>query len=261
MAVFDILKPVTSMFGNTFGRVLGQYWWVLFIFVGLAIAVAGVFLWKMVLDKKRQWTHTLIVRRVLQNRLLSKPEVHKMRRFPLIKRAEVFELEKPLLGGYLLPELDQYSGVNEYSIILDHNNRIYVNKGEYFNPDKSSVMVSAKHGEIDISRSDLRADYQNINRTTKRVEWGQIAKYTMLAILIISVMIVSIVAIGEWGDAQSTKAQSESAQAEAMKNLAKALESSEATVNTQLIILDLVKEIFGDNNVQGIIRNAKNGTV
>jgi len=197
MAVKDIFFPVAGMFGDTFSRIVSQYWWVLFVFVGIAIAIAVVVIWKMMKNKKAQWTHTLKIRRVLQEGLLSAPIIAKMRRFPLIKRAEVFELEEPLLGGLLLPEPSEYSGVNEYSIILDSNNRIYINKGEYFNPDASSVNVSAKHAEIDISKSDLRSDYQDINKTAKRVEWAQIAKWAMLSLLIVAIMIVSITGIGE----------------------------------------------------------------
>ncbi len=257
MGVTDILKPAGSMFGDTLAR-LASYWWVLFIFVGIAIAIAVVILIKFIKNKKAQWTHKLIVRRVLQNRLLSKPYTHKMRRFPLIKRAEVFELETPLLGGYLLPELDQYSDVNEFSIIIDSNNRIYTNKGEFFAPDKSSVNVSAKHAEIDIARADLRADYQNVNKTNKRIEWSTIAKYAMMSLLIIAVMIVLIIGIGEWGDSYSAKATVAQAEAEAMNNLAKAMESSEATVNTQLLIIDKLNELYDTKNIQGVIQNAKN---
>jgi len=61
-----------------------------------------------------------------------------MRRFPLIKNAEVFELEKPLLGSYLIPEPGKYSGLNKYSIILDSDNRVWINEGEYFQPSEKN---------------------------------------------------------------------------------------------------------------------------
>ena len=259
MAIKEVLAPAGKLFGGTFSRLL-HYWWVLFIFVGIAAAIFIVFLIKLWKDKNAQWTHTLKVRRVLKNNLLSDPIIMRMRRFPLIKRAEVFELEKPLLGGYLLPELEEYSNVNEYSIILDKNNRIYTNKGEYFVPDKASVNVSAKHSEIDISRSDLRADYQNINTISKRVEWATIAKYAMLSLLIIAVMLVCIVGIGKWGDAQDSKARSDEAQAQAMANLAKALETSEATTNTQSLIIDKLQELYDTKNINQVVRKSINDT-
>lgn len=256
MGIGETLSPATNILKGGATKLAG-FWWVLLIFVGIAIVVAIVVLIKMYKDKNAQWTHRLIVRRVLQNGLLSKPIEHKMRRFPLIKRAEVFELEKSLLGGYLMPELDEYSGVNEYSIVIDNNNRIYINKGEYFDPDKSSVNVSAKHAEIDISRSDLRADFQNINKVNKRVEWGQIAKFAMISLLIIATMIVLIVGFGEWGEAQKEKTKTAQAEAQTFENLAKALETSEATANTQVIILDKLIEITGNKNIQSEIREAK----
>ena len=261
MSVGETLAPAAGMFGEGLG-IFAKYAWVLYFFVGLAVFIFILFLVKMFADKKKQWTHRLKVRRVLQGNLLSNEiEVIKMRRFPLIKRAEVFELEKPLLGGYLMPELDQYSGKNEYSIILDLNNRIWTNKGEFFVADKSSINVSAKHSEIDIARADLRADFQNINKTTKRVEWSQIAKYAMVGILIIAVMIVSIKGIGAWGDAQDAKAEAEQAQAAAMASLAEAMKTSESTMNTQVLILDLLKNGYGTNNLQPIIREKTNGTL
>jgi len=261
MAVGDVLAPVGDVFGTGLSSI-ASYAWVLYIFVGLAVFGLGFWIIKMLSDKKKQWTHRLRVRRVLAGNLLSNEvEIIKMRRFPLIKRAEVFELEKPLLGGYLMPELDQYSGKNEYSIILDLNNRIWTNMGEHFDKDKSSINVSAKHSEIDIARADLRADFQNINKTIKRVEWSQIAKFAMVGLLIIAVMIVSIKGIGAWGDAQVSHAQSDQAQAAAMASLAEAMKTSEATMNTQVLILDLLKNGYGTNHLRPIIRSKTNVTI
>lgn len=263
MAISDVAAPAVNLFGDTFGSLFAKYWWVLFIFVGIAVAIGVVLIVGMIRKKKAQWTHTLIVRRVLANNILSKPYEHKMRRFPEIKRAEVFELEKPLLGGFLMPELEEYSDTNEYSIILDKNNRIYTNKGEFFDPNKSSVNVSAKHAEIDISRSNLRSEFQNIHKASDKITWATIAKWAFFALLIISIMIVSIVAIGEWGESHTQNAKAEVAQAEAFANLADAMETSQATVNTQLLIIDKLNELYGTNNIQRVIEvaNNNNGTV
>ncbi len=252
MGIGDVLKPTGELFSGALGS-LAKYAWVLFIFVGIAIAIAVVFFIRQSKAKKAQWTHTLVIRRVLSNNLLSKPVTHKMRRFPLIKKAEVFELEKPLLGGYLIPELDQYSDVNEFSIILDKNNRIYTNKGAYFDKDKSCVNVSAKHAEIDIQRSNLKADFQNINKITKRIDWTQMAKYVLTTILILAVMVVMIVGIGEWGEAQAAKATSQQAEAAAMESLNEALKSVESAVNTQKLIIPMIQDLYGTKNVQGLI--------
>ena len=257
------MGTITSTLGNFKDGVSGMasYAWVLWIFVPIAVIIFIGFIWKMMNDKKKQWTHKLRIRRVMQNNILSPETVVRMRRFPLIKRAEVFELENPVLGGYLMPELDSYTGANEFSIIIDTNNRIYTSKGETFVPDKGSVNVSAKHAEIDIARSDLRADFQNINKTTKRVEWTQIAKFVMLGLLIIATMVVAIKAIGQWGENHKIDAQKSQAEADMMRNLADAMETMEGTMNTQVLILDLLKKNYGTNNIQGIIREKTNGTI
>lgn len=243
-------------FGPAFSGV-ASYAWVLWIFVPLAILILGVYIYKVYKDKNKQWTHKLRVRRVMQNGFLSSEDVINMRRFPLIKRAEVFELERPLLGGYLMPELDSYTGTNEFSIIIDKNNRIYKNTGDKFCPDKASVMVSAKHAEIDISRADLRADYQNVNKTSKRIEWSKIAKAMMFSLLIIAVMIVAIKGIGQWGENHKIDAQKAAAEAEAFANLADALKTSQATTNAQIILTEMMKEQTGNNNIQQELEEIK----
>jgi len=246
---------------STFKSALGglaSYAWILYTFVGLAIVIFGVYMWKIMRDKKKQWTHTLKVRRVSLNNALTKEVSINMRRFPLIKRAEVFELETPVLGGYLMPELDSYTGTNEFSIIIDTNNRIYINQGEFFCPDKSCVNVSAKHAEIDIARSDLRSDYQNINKVNKRVEWAQIAKFAMLGLLIIAVMVVSIKGIGMWGENKKAEVAKAQAEAEAFSQLAEAMETSQATTNALVILADKIKEMDENQNIQAIIKERIN---
>ena len=249
------LEPATNLLSGGVGSLL-DYAWVLLIFVGLFSIAGIVFLIKKVRNKNSQWTHILKVRRVLNEGRLSETIIHKMRRFPLIKNAEVFELETPLLGGYLLPELDEYSGLNEFSIILDKNNRIYTNKGEFFIKSASCVNVSAKHSEIDIERQTLKSDFQNINKVSKRIEWATIAKYAFMIMAIICITIIAIVSLQEWGEAQRSKAQEADAMNSAMKNLAEAMDTVSATVNTQkLEILPMLQEIYKTKNINTIINN------
>lgn len=240
---------------------LSAYLWVLYIAVPLVILIFGVVAWKMVRTKKKQWTHTLKVKRVLDNGFLSKEIKIRMRRFPLIKNASVFILEKAFLGSYLLMELDSYTGTNEFSVVIDKNNRIYINQGERFDPDSSSVMVSAKHAGIDLAFEDLKSDWQNINQVDKKTDWKDIAKFMALGLLIVAVMVVSIKGIGQWGENHKLEAQKAAAEAEAFSNLAEAMETSQATMNTQILILELLKEGYGTNNIQKIIKEATNGTI
>ncbi len=248
-------EPAVGMFSGSLARIF-SYAWILLPMVGL-FAVGGVVWWiKVARNKKTQWTHTLKVRRVLQDNRLSEPVIHLMRRFPLIKKAEVFELEKPLLGGYLLPELDEYSGLNEFSIILDKNNRIYTNKGEFFCKDKSCVNVSAKHSEIDIQRQNLKADFQDINKISKRIEWSTIAKYAFLLIAVVCLTIVLIIGISKWGEAQQYKAQEAQAMSTAFTQLGEVMTTIEATVNTQkLEILPMMQEIYKTKNIRSVINS------
>ena len=257
MGIGETLEPAVGIFSGGFAN-LASYAWVLIPLVVLVSVGVGFFIYSKIKAKKTQWTHTLRVRRVLQNGLLTEPIIHKMRRFPLIKKAEVFELEKPLLGGYLLPELDEYSGHNEFSIILDKNNRIYTNKGEFFNPGDSNVSVSAKHSEIDIQRQNLKANFQNVNKISKRIEWAEIAKYAMISIAIIAVTLIAIVSLQKWGESQEFQSAKAQAEAKAMEELNKALESVEANSNVNLLVLEKLKNLYGTNNIQAELTKIKN---
>lgn len=257
MAISDTLQPATTLFGGVFGR-LAQYYWVLFIVLGIVIAIGIVFYVKYIKDKKAQWTHTLEVKRVMPGGVLSEAIVHKMRRFPLIKNAEVFELEKPLLGSYLIPEPGKYSGSNKYSIILDDDNRVWRNEGEFFNATTGSVNVSARHAEIDLQIQTLKADFQNINKVNKRLDWMKLAQYTMISIIIIAIAIVAIVGIGEWGEAQKGKAEREIAQTNALIKFTEALKLTEESKNTDLLIIDKLNQLYGTRNIQGAINDVKN---
>lgn len=132
MALTDGLQPATNMFKGGFANLASNAWYLIPIVIIISV-IGIVFLIKKMKSKKAQWTHKFKVRRVLPGGRLTDPIIHLARRFPLVKNAEIFELEKPLLGGFLIPEPSKYSGVNEYSIILDENNRIYINEGEFFN--------------------------------------------------------------------------------------------------------------------------------
>jgi len=45
-----------------------------------------------------------------------------------------------------------------------------------------------------------------------------------------------------------------------MENLAEAMETSQATVNTQILILDKLKDLYDNENIQGIIKESNNET-
>ena len=258
MALNDGLDPAVDVLGGGFANIASYAYFLIPLVILFALG-AVAFIWKKVKGKKKQWTHKLKVRKVLPNGQLSEPFYHNMRRCPLIKKAEVFELEKPLLGGYLIPELDHYTNQNEFSIILDKDNRIYTNKGEYFNPDKQCVFVSAKHAEIDIQRQNLKANFQNINKINKRIEWSTIAKYAFIIICIMAITIIGMVGLQKWGESSQWRAQEAQANAMAMENLNEALENMEGMKNTDILILDKLNKLYGTNNIQGAIAQSQNG--
>jgi len=159
----------------------------------------------------------------------------------------------------LLPELDEYSGHNEFSMILDKNNRIYTNKGEFFNPDKSSVFVSAKHSEIDVQRQNLKANFQNVNKISKRLEWSTIAKYAMMSVAIIAITIMAIVGLQKWGESQQFQADKARAEVATLEQMNIALDNLESNGNVNLLIIAKLQELYDNKNIQAEIKKAQNG--
>jgi len=86
MGLGDGLEPAVGMFAGGFGRLASYAYWLIPLAILGAIGL-GAWVWNTKKKKDTQWTHTLKVRRVLQNGLLSDTLIHRMRRFPLVKRA------------------------------------------------------------------------------------------------------------------------------------------------------------------------------
>jgi hypothetical protein len=242
-------------------NILQEYGWVLWVFVPISLLIFGGWMWKIYNDKNKQWTHKLKVRKVISDNLLTPETIIRMRRFPLIKTGEVFELETALQGSYLLSELDSYTGQNEYAIIIDTNGRIYTNKGERFCPDTQSVNVSAKHSEIDIALGDFKRNYQEVHKTNKRIEWGQIAKAAIIGLALIVILVLGIKWIDNVADNHEMDANKAAAEAETYRQLNEVLQTVEGVVNVQLILVDEIKELKGNNNIQGIVREIQDKNV
>lgn len=259
--VESLTESTVGIFKTGLG-VASKYSWVLWVIVGLAVVFGILGIVVMIAKKKKQWTHRLIVERVLPNGMMMDGfETIKMRRYPLIRAAEVFELETPLLGSYLLSELDKYTGKNQYSIILDSNNRIYTPTGRKFNPENCSINVSARHSEIDLALGDFKQKYQEVHKTQKRVEWAEIAKWAAFTLLFIGLMIVGVKGIDKWGEAQASHAAEASAQAQTWITIQEVMDNLEGNTNANILLAEKLKELYGTNNLQPVIREARNETI
>jgi len=229
--------------------------WLVPLAIIVGVILVTVFL-KKYNSKRLQWTHTLKVRRVLADgiTITENAVIHRMRRFSVMNGAEVFELENALLGTYLFPELDKYSGLNEFSIILDRNNRIYTADNMTWSKDKGSINVAAKHSEIDLARKRLKEDFQNINKVSKRIEWAEIAKYAVIFMALIIFMVLGIVGLTKWGEAKDADALMAQADVAMSANMVEVMDTMQSTVNTQkLEIAVMLKKVLGTESLQGII--------
>lgn len=243
--------------GKLFSSGLTQLARLKWIFIGILIVIAIIgLIWFLhtARKKKNQWTHKFRVRRVLQNGEMSAEVIHNARRFPLEKGVEMFELEKPILGSYLIPQPGEYTGVNEFSIILDSYNRIWLNKGTKFNKDKQSLEVSAVHAGIDVEMAQMKDKWQQAHRVSKKISTLELIKAGLKVLGIIAIVIISIVALQQWGDYQLSKADIAKADAEAMKSLNDAIQTMEKVVNTQqLQIVPMLQALYGKEDISAEI--------
>lgn len=252
MGIGDTLAPATGLLTSGLKSIAGKSW-ILWFFLAVLTCIILFIIWKLFLAKDQQWTHKLRVRRVNQSGFMEEPFYVKMRRFPIVKGAEIFELENPLLGGYLMPSLNEYTAMNEFSIVLDTNNRIYTNTGEKWCPNKKSAEVSGQHAEIDIARGKLKDDWQKINSVSDKIEWGTIAKYAFLGMVVMAIVVLGIVGLQNWADSNDAKAEEARANAANSENMIIVMETILATVNTQSLMIPELKELKGTNNLQGLI--------
>lgn len=250
----DVIESAKGLFFSGLD-VFSAWAWVLWIIVGFAIFFGIVYLLSSLARMKKQWTHTIIIRRKNANGTIS-PQITKIRAMRYInpetkKLTSNFRLEKAVLGSNLLIDPLKYSNDNEISLILDENNRLWFNEGEVFCPSKNSIYVSAKHAEIDLAHEKLRETVKALNTLSQRRDWKEIAKTVLKFLLIIGAVIICVIAIQEYGKGKQYDAQKAQSEAEAMKSLNEAMTTMQATVNTQqLEITYLLQKAYGTQDLQ-----------
>lgn len=266
----EVIESAKGMFSGALG-VMANYWWVLIIILGVIFIFGIIYIISSIAHAKKQWTHKFIIKRKMADGTIS-PQILILKAKRFVdkdkKITKYFRLEKPLLGCNLIVDPGKYNGANEFSLILDEYNRIWVNEGEIFNPSKDSITVSARHAEIDLKMEDLTKTVQLANTFTKSRDWKEIAKTVIKFAIIIAVVIISIVALQEWSKVHDLKLKEAQANENAMSSLNDAMTTVQATVNTQqLEITFLLQKAYGTQNLQDWIgeynRNmeAQNGTV
>lgn len=248
--------------GQLFGNGLSQLARLKWVFLGilLVVIIISILWWLNVARrKKHQWTHNFKVRRQLQDGTLTPEIIHKARRFPLEKGVEMFELEKPILGSYLIPQPGEYTGINEFSIILDSYNRIWNNRGLRFNKEKQSVEVSAVHAGIDVEMANMKDKWQQAHAVNKKISTLELIKAGLKVLGIIAVVIISIVALQQWGDAWDAKKEVAIQQTETFKQIATATENFEKITNTQeLLIIPMLQALYGKEDISSEINKYRN---
>lgn len=185
MGLSQTLKPATSMLHfntNTVG---------IFFISLIVLAVIGglVYFFNLKKKSKKQWTHKLKISKELTDGSLSKAVIYDMARFPKIKGAEIFKLKKPFLGSHLFPELESYSGINEFEIILSKENEVYYKFGEKFDKIDGFLRISGKHAQIGLALKNMKDNMHKEYLEEKKISTADLIKAGLTVLLIIAAII------------------------------------------------------------------------
>jgi hypothetical protein len=244
-----LLSGLGDMFAGGIST-LAKFKWI-FIGILVLVCIIAIIWWLSVAKKKKtQWTHKFKIKRVMQNGTVTEQSTIRARRFPLEHGIEMFELEKPLLGSYIIPQPGEYTELNTFSIILDSHNRIWSDTGTKFNKDKQSMEVSAVHSGIDVEMQAMKEKWQQAHKVNKRITALELIKAGIKVLWIIAIVIISIVALQQWGDYQKARTEVAIQNALAMQHINEAVQTMEKVVNTQqLQIIPMLKALYGDDNI------------
>ena len=256
MGTFD---PAVSMFAGGASSFL-QYWWIIAIFIVLAIGGVGAWYATQYKKKNGQWTHTLNVQiEQPDGTIADKVKVFKMRRWKhkTEMTAPLFEMDNPLTGSRIFVELEQYAGYTSYNVVLGNDGRLYVPKKTIMSKDKNALLVSVKHAGIDRTRQGYNNRFEQMNATPSKIDGLTMLKYGLYALVIICILIMSIVGLKSWGERASHEAEAARLELEIMDKMASAMVLMESVMNTQALVIPDLKKVYG-NNLQAAIINQKN---
>lgn len=249
----DAVNQIGSQLGSTLGSglaSLGKYKIFFYIILGLIIVGLSLYILTLFKKKKSQWTHIFEVQRILPNGQLTEKIIHRAKRFQINTGSENFELEKPIIGNWIIPRIGDYINNNTMSIILDKDNRIYTSKGTVFDKDKGCKVISIVHAGADVTLSDLKATFQQAHKNAKKITTAELIKAGLTALLIIAAVIIMIVGLGKWSEVHEFEVETATQQAQAMSNLGDALETMKGVVNTQqLQITPMLEALYGGANI------------
>jgi hypothetical protein len=253
MAITDTVLPENGLINNSINS-LGNYSWVLWIFLGIFIFGTIIFFIAMMRRAKKQWTHKLVVRRIINNSDdLSQPDTIRMKRFPDKKLTDFFILEKPLLGTFIFQSTGKYSDTNTFSIIIDSNNRIYTEKASKLDRTKGIMSISAVHPNVDTRWHLMLESFDKMDEIKPGTDWAKIGKWAMIMLLIIGSIIVGIVALQEHTKQVTITAERDKAMAAGMIEFAGAMAAMESSVLTQAVLFEAIKEMYGEAKMKQMV--------
>ena len=251
--------PENSIISNSINNI-GNYAWILWIVLAVFVFGAIIFFVAQMKLAKKQWTHKLNIRRVL-NGLdeLSDVETIRMKRFPDKKLTDFFILEKPVLGTFIFQSIGEYSAPNTFSIIIDKNNRIFTERKSKLDRTKGIMSVSAVHPNIDTRRHMMLESFEKMYAIKPGTDWAKIGKWALTVLLIIACMVVVIVYLQERSEQVKITAERDKQMANAMVEFAGAMDAMESSVLTQVVLFETMKDMYGEAKLKEMINGFNSG--
>lgn len=255
MGISDTFIPSNGLISNSLASV-GNYAWVMWIFLGIFVLGTVVFFVVQMRNAKRQWTHKLNIRRVI-NGLdeLSEVETIRLKRFPDKKLTEFFILEKPLLGTFIFQSIGEYSSPNTFSVIIDKNNRIFTERKSRLDRTKGIMNVSAVHPNVDTRRHLMLESFEKMYAIKPGTDWAKIGKWAIIMLLIIGSIILGVVALQEHTKQVKMTTERDLAIASAMVEFSGAMAAMESSVLTQAVLFEAIKDLYGQEGMKKMIAN------
>lgn len=253
------LDPAIGLLSGGLGIL--EYWWVVAILAVLVIIGFCLWFFSKYRQKNSQWTHKLITLIELPNGEIDPKEaIIRMRRWKHKDEitAPLFELENPLLGSRIFPELEEYSGPTAYTVVLGVDGRIYLPTKTVMSKDKKALEVSVKHAGIDRARQNYSTRFEQMNATPSKIDALTLMKYGLWGLAIIAAMIVGITGLKSWGENAGFDAQEQQLKLQTWEQMNDVMITVQSVLNTQALIIPDLKDKYG-NNLQAAIKNSKEG--
>jgi len=256
MGLGSLFSP---MLGTVTSGLTGWFKYVILAILGLGVIFAVVYFWNSNKKDKKKWNKTV---RVWQEdkttgKIPLNPYVIKAKGITLNGSKYIF-LNKPLMGSKLIPLLNHYTKPGLYDLIVTADNRFFLMNG-ITNIDKKrkELGVGLRYPGIDHQFDEINQKYASMNKTNNFDRTMEIIKKLSQVIFPIILLIALIVGGNYFVKWSKNNADQSKAQLQVMQQINTASASYKEGQDTMVIILNQLKQLTGNSNLQEYVSKIK----